>query len=302
MIMPRHENFDKDKNIAVTNGDGFTLKDFDTAYTATYKSEKAADKKLDNDIEKLADLQEKLYATDKHAILIIFQAMDAAGKDSTIEHVLEGINPQGCNVTSFKRPSDKELSHDFLWRTTLALPERGMIGIFNRSYYEEVLVTKVHPEIILGQTIPGITKLKHVDKDFWDRRYQSIRHYEKHLAENGYIILKFFLNISKEEQKNRFLNRINTPEKHWKFQFSDIAERERWDDYMKAYEKAIKETAAEHAPWYVIPADNKWFMQMAVCDIILNTLQKMELKYPEPNPEEIKQLEEAKTILSNPES
>lgn len=295
--MPNVENFSKDKNIAVYNGEGFKLSKLKTQYTGGYKDEKTADQKLKADIEKLSDLQEKLFASDNHSILIIFQAMDAAGKDSTIEHVLTGINPQGCNITSFKRPSDKELSHDFLWRTTLALPERGMIGIFNRSYYEEVLVTKVHPEIILGQSIPGITKPKHIDADFWNKRYHSIRQHEKHLAENGYIILKFFLNVSKEEQKNRFLDRIDSPEKNWKFQFADIKEREYWDEYMAAYERAIKETAASHAPWFVIPADNKWFMQTAVCDIILNALESLNLSYPEPTLEARQQLAEAKNIL-----
>lgn len=291
------ENFKEDKNIAVVGDKDFKLKKRKTDYTGGFKNEKEAKNKLQDDIEKLSDLQEKLYASDNHGILIVFQAMDAAGKDSTIEHVLKGINPQGCHITSFKRPSDRELSHDFLWRTTLALPERGMIGIFNRSYYEEVLVTKVHPEIILGQTLPGVTKLKDIDEDFWKKRYQSIRQHEKHLTENGYIIIKFFLNVSKEEQKKRFLDRINNPAKHWKFQFGDLKERELWDDYMDAYESAISETSTSDAPWFVIPADNKWFMQAAVCDIILKTLEQLNLKFPEPTPESQQQLEEAKKIL-----
>ncbi len=295
--MQRTENFSKDKNIAVYNGKKFKLNTLKTNYTGGFKSEKAAEQKLKADIENLSNLQEKLFASDNHGVLIIIQAMDAAGKDSTIEHVLKGINPQGCNITSFKRPSDKELSHDFLWRTSNALPERGMIGIFNRSYYEEVLVTKVHPEIILQQSIPEINKLKHIDSDFWKKRYQSIREHEKHLVENGYIILKFFLNVSKEEQKNRFLERINNPSKNWKFQFGDIKERGFWDKYMQAYEKAIAETSTPKSPWYVIPADNKWFMQTVVCDIILKTLQKMNLKFPEPTIEAKQQLAEAKNIL-----
>lgn len=299
--MAKSENFLKDKHIAVTKGKGFKLKSFDTGYTASYKNEKSAEKKLKADIEKLSDLQEKLYASDKHGILIIFQAMDAAGKDSTIEHVLSGVNPQGCNVTSFKRPTDKELSHDFLWRTTLELPERGMMGIFNRSYYEEVLVTKVHPEIILGQNIPGVTKLKHIDTAFWEKRYQSIRHYEKHLSENGYIILKFFLNVSPEVQKNRFIERVNNPAKNWKFQLGDLKERAHWDDYMAAYEKMIRETAFPHAPWFIIPADNKWFMQAAVCDIILNTLEKLNLNFPELSGTAQSELEEARNLLNNPD-
>ena len=297
--MARTENFREDRNIAFFTGKKLKLEDLKTNYSAGYKTETAAEQKLKADIEKLSNLQEKLYASDKHSILIIFQAMDAAGKDSTIEHVLKGINPQGCHITSFKRPSDKELSHDFLWRTNLALPERGMIGIFNRSYYEEVLVTKVHPEIIIEQLIPGISKAKHIDSEFWKKRYQSIRKHEKHLAENGYIILKFFLNVSKDEQKKRFLDLINSHEKNWKFQYSDIKERELWDKYMKAYEKAISETAEKHAPWFIIPADNKWFMQTAVCDIILNSLEELNLNFPELGLEEKKQLEEAKQILLN---
>lgn len=295
--MSGKENFAENKNIKVTQGKGFELSKLDTAYTGTYKSEKEAEKKLQDDIKELSDLQEKLFASDNHSILIIFQAMDGAGKDSTIKHVLKGINPQGCNVTSFKRPSDKELSHDFLWRTNMALPERGMIGIFNRSYYEEVLVVKVHPEIVLGQSLPEATNLKQVDEKFWQKRYKSIADMEQHLSDNGYVIMKFFLNVSKEEQKDRFLDRINSPEKQWKFQYADMKERDYWDTYMEAYEKAIKVTATEQAPWYVIPADNKWFMRTAVCDIILDTLKKLDLKFPVPSAEEQSKLDEAKRIL-----
>ncbi len=295
--MLRTENFSKDKNIAVYNGKKLKLNTLKTNYSGGFKSEKAAEQKLKADIEKLSKLQEKLFASDNHGVIIIIQAMDAAGKDSTIEHVLKGINPQGCNITSFKRPSDEELSHDFLWRTTKVLPERGMIGIFNRSYYEEVLVTKVHPEIILHQSIPGITKLKNIDDEFWKKRYESIINYEKHLIENGYLILKFFLNVSKEEQKKRFLERIDNPEKNWKFQFGDIKERGHWNKYIRAYEKAITETSTPKSPWFVIPADNKWFMQTAVCDIILNTLELMNLQFPQPTAEAQQQLAEAKNIL-----
>ena len=293
------ENFAKDKNILVSEGKDFDLSKLSTSYTGGYKSEKEAEIKLKDDIEKLSDLQERLYASDNHSILVIFQAMDAAGKDSTIEHVLKGINPQGCHVTSFKQPSHKELDHDFLWRSTVALPERGMIGIFNRSYYEEVLVTKVHPEYILNQNIPGITNLDDINEAFWQKRYQSIRDHETHLTENGYVIIKFFLNVSKEEQSKRFLDRINTPSKQWKFQHSDLAEREKWDLYMEAFETALIETSHPQRSWYVIPADNKWFMRTAVCDIILNTLQDLDLKYPEPSEEERELLEKAKIILTN---
>jgi len=295
--MSGKENFAEDKNIKITQGKGFELGKLNTAYTGTYKSEKDAERKLQDDIKDLSDLQEKLFASDNHSILIIFQAMDGAGKDSTIKHVLKGINPQGCNVTSFKRPSDQELSHDFLWRTNMALPERGMIGIFNRSYYEEVLVVKVHPEIVLGQSLPEATNLKQIDEKFWQKRYKSIADMEQHLSDNGYVIMKFFLNVSKEEQKDRFLDRINSPEKQWKFQYADMKERDYWDTYMEAYEKAIKETATEQAPWYVIPADNKWFMRTAVCDIILDTLKKLDLKFPVPSAEEQSKLDDAKRIL-----
>lgn len=295
--MARTENFDQDKNIAVHNGADFRLSDLKTNYTGGFEEESEAKEKLEEDIAKLSVLQEKLFASDNHAILIIFQAMDAAGKDSTIEHVLTGINPQGCRITSFKRPTDEELSHDYLWRSYKALPERGMMGIFNRSYYEEVLVTKVHPEYILGQNIPGINSLKDINDAFWNRRYQSIRDHEKHLIENGYIILKFFLNVSAGEQKKRFLQRIRNPEKHWKFQFGDVQERNFWKDYMKAYEKAIRETAVKEAPWYVIPADNKWFMRTAVCDIILQRLTKLDLKYPVLPKEEMTRLKEAEALL-----
>jgi len=297
--MAGKENFAEDKKIKVTQAKGFELSKLDTNYTGNYKGEKEAERKLHEDIDELSELQEKLFASDNHSVLIIFQAMDGAGKDSTIKHVLRGINPQGCNVTSFKRPSDKELSHDFLWRTNMALPERGMIGIFNRSYYEEVLIVKVHPEIILGQSLPEANNLKQIDEKFWQKRYRSIADMEQHLADNGYIIMKFFLNVSKDEQKDRFLDRINTPEKQWKFQYADMKERDYWETYMKAYEKAIQETSTEKSPWYVIPADNKWFMRTAVCDIILSTLKKLNLKFPEPSTEEQSKLEEAKHILIN---
>lgn len=295
--MGRTKNFDQDENIAVYEGKNFKLSKMNPSYTGGFENEKMAKEKLSDDIQKLSKLQEKLFASDNHAILIIFQAMDAAGKDSTIEHVLTGINPQGCRITSFKRPTDEELSHDFLWRSSVALPERGMMGIFNRSYYEEVLVTKVHPEYILGQTIPKISTLKDINEDFWEKRYRSIRDHEKHLSENGYIILKFFLNVSKDEQSNRFLDRINDPEKHWKFQFGDIAERQHWEKYMSAYDKAISETATKEVPWFVIPADNKWFMRTAVCDIILDALQSLNLEYPVLPQDELAKMEEAKAIL-----
>ncbi|MCB9252158.1 MAG: polyphosphate kinase 2 family protein [Flavobacteriales bacterium] len=293
----RFENFHDDPNIKITDGEGFVLSDHRTDYIGGFEKEKNAEKKLEKDIEKLSDLQERLYAFDHHAVLIVFQAMDAAGKDSTIEHVLKGINPQGCHITSFKRPSTLELSHDFLWRSTLALPERGKIGIFNRSYYEEVLVVKVHPEFLMSQNIPSVRRAEELNDDFWNKRYRSIRDHEKHLTENGYLILKFFLNVSKEEQKRRFLDRINEKSKNWKFEFNDLKERACWEEYMNAYEQAIRNTATPDCPWYVIPADNKWFMRTAVADIILNRMEGLDLKFPELPNEELIKLDEAKRML-----
>jgi PPK2 family polyphosphate:nucleotide phosphotransferase len=290
-------NFLKDTKIAVTSGKDFRLKDFDPGYTAGFKDIEAAKEYLRKDIERNRKYQEMLYAEGTYSLLIIFQAMDAAGKDSTIEHVMTGINPQGIDVTSFKSPSENERAHDFLWRTVTELPHRGHIRIFNRSYYEEVLVCKVHPELILTQKIPEIRSVKDIDKKFWERRYESICDHEKHLYRNGTIILKFFLNVSKEEQRKRFIERIDNPEKNWKFSTNDVKERAFWDEYMSAYEEAIAETATEKAPWYIIPADNKWFMQMAVGDIIHDTLKSLGLEYPEVAGEEKKRLLEAKEKL-----
>jgi PPK2 family polyphosphate:nucleotide phosphotransferase len=273
-------NFRKDSKITVSSGDGFKLSDFDPAYTDNYTNIEESKEDLKKDIEKNGKYQEKQYADGRHAILIIFQAMDAAGKDSTIKHVMTGLNPQSVHVTSFKKPSLEELAHDFLWRTSLHLPERGHISIFNRSYYEEVLVCKVHPEFVLGQKIADIKTVKDIDDKFWEKRYESIREHEKHLHRNGTTVVKFFLHVSKDEQKNRFLERINDPEKNWKYNSADIAEREHWDEYMAAYEQVIKETATEHAPWYIIPADNKWFMQMAVGDILHDVFKSLDLQFP----------------------
>src|SRR5882757_9520814 len=229
--------------------------------------------------EKLSARQTLLYASNKYALLLIFQAMDAAGKDSAIKHVMSGVNPQGCQVFSFKHPSAEELDHDFMWRTTRALPERGRIGIFNRSYYEEVLVVRVHPQILQGQRLPGDVKN---DKDVWKKRFRDIRHFEEHMADNGTVILKFFLHVSKDEQKKRFLDRADEPDKNWKFSANDVKERGFWDDYMKAYTEAIEETSTEKAPWYIIPADKKWFTRAAVAEIICENLESLDLKYPVP--------------------
>ena len=247
--------------------------------------------------EKLRKLQEKLYADSSQSLLIVLQAMDAAGKDSLIEHVFSGVNPQGCEVTSFKTPSSKEYEHDFLWRHYLALPEKGKIGIFNRSHYESVLVCKVHPEYNLSEKVWKDTK--QLDDEFWENRYESIKNFEKHLASNGTKIIKIFLNVSREEQKQRFLDRINEDDKNWKFSSGDVTERGFWNDYMKAYEAAISKTSTEYAPWYVIPADQKWFSRVAAIQIIIDKLEEMNLQYPEVSAKQKSALEASKIKLEN---
>ncbi|WP_316820098.1 polyphosphate kinase 2 family protein [Pedobacter gandavensis] len=280
----------------VVPGGKFSLKDHDTSYTGTLEKE-AGKAELDLSKEALVKLQERLYAADSHSILIIFQAMDAAGKDSAIAHVMSGLNPQGCQVYSFKTPTAEEYDHDFLWRHYKALPERGRIGIHNRSHYENVLVCKVHPEYVLNEKIPGYSNLKVIDDKFWKRRYESIRNFERHLSDNGTVVIKFFLNVSKEEQKERFLERIDNPAKNWKFSSSDITEREKWEDYMKAYEQAINETATEQAPWYVIPADKKWYARLLISQILEQHLKEMDLKFPVLAEEETAKLEEIQRAL-----
>lgn len=247
--------------------------------------------------EKLRELQEKLYADGSKSLLVVLQAMDAAGKDSLIEHVFGGVNPQGCNVTSFKTPSSKEYAHDFLWRHYLALPQKGMIGIFNRSHYESVLVCKVHPEYNLSEKTWD--SVKDFDKEFWKNRYESIRNFEKHLAQNGTTIVKIFLHVSKDEQKKRLLDRINEQEKNWKFSAADLPERALFDEYMNCYETAINETSKDEAPWYVIPADNKWFARLSAIQIIIDTLEKMDLKFPQLSKEDKAGLDEAKKQLES---
>lgn len=244
-------------------------------------------------VEEIAELQHVLYAHDRYALLLVFQAMDAAGKDGTIRAVLSGVNPAGCHVTSFKAPSAEELDHDFLWRTTHHLPERGRIGVFNRSYYEEVLVVRVHPEFLGAQRLPnGVNS-----KNFWQWRYESIREHEQHLARNGTVILKFFLNVSKDEQRKRFLSRLEEPEKHWKFSEKDVAERAHWDKYMAAYEEALNETSRPWAPWFAIPADNKDFMRLTVAEIVRDTLLSLDLSYPKPDPEAQARFDEMRAML-----
>lgn len=277
----------------VPTDESFTVASSSTKPPESAKGSKNHKKGLEEIIEELRDLQRILYAHDRHAILLIFQAMDAAGKDSTIRAVMTGINPAGCQVYSFKKPSAKELDHDFLWRTNKCLPERGRIGIFNRSYYEEVLVVRVHPEILNYQNLPDPINFETI----WQERYQTICDVEKHLARNGTVILKFWLNVSKEEQKNRFLNRLDEQEKHWKWSSSDLQERKHWDDYMLAYEMAINATSKTWAPWYVIPADDKPFMRYSVAKIIKKTLQSLNLKYPTLDTKERENLSKARKQL-----
>lgn len=270
-------------------------KDYEPSYKDNYFNKAEAKDRLQEHIGRLAKYQDVLYAQNTYALLIIFQALDAAGKDSTIKYVMSGVNPQGCQVFSFKAPSSKELDHDYMWRYIKALPERGRIGIFNRSYYEEVLVVRVHPEILARQQLPPNTK----DKNIWKRRYEHINNLEKYLVENGIIILKFFLNISKKEQKKRFLDRINRPEKNWKFSTQDVKERGFWLDYMRAYEDVFNHTSTEAAPWYIIPADKKWFTRLVVADIICDRLKSLSLTYPTVSEEHKHHLIAAKKMLEN---
>jgi PPK2 family polyphosphate:nucleotide phosphotransferase len=271
----------------------FRLEDHDPGFTGRFESKEDGKRHLEKGLEKLRDLQEKLYAQDQWAILLIFQAMDAAGKDSVIEHVMSGVNPQGCQVYSFKQPSAEELDHDFLWRTTRCLPERGRIGVFNRSYYEEVLVVRVHPEILAKQKVPPAL----VTDKIWKERYDDIGAFERYLSRNGTVIRKFFLNVSREEQRRRFLSRLDEPEKNWKFAAADVQEREHWGEYMKAYEKMIEATTSEEAPWHVIPADHKWFTRLAVADVIVETLEGLDLHFPEVSEAQRQELARARALL-----
>ena len=279
----------------VTSGKHFDLESFDPGDTLHLDDgdRGAAKNALALGIEALSDLQEKLYAQDQWAVLAIFQAMDAAGKDSTIKHVMSGVNPQGCEVHAFKAPSRQELDHDFLWRCAKVLPERGRIGIFNRSYYEEMLVVRVHRQILDSQNLPP----KLVTKRIWDERFEDVRAFERYLARNGTLILKFFLNVSKKEQKKRFLERLEKPEKNWKYSAQDVRERAHWKEYMHAYEDVIRETAAPHAPWYVVPADNKWFTQIVVAGAMVDALSSLDLEFPKLDAKELAALKEAHADL-----
>ncbi len=271
------------------------LKDYDTSFTGKFKDKDEARQKLEEDIKEMARLQDILYASNKYGVLLIFQAMDAAGKDGTIKHVMSGINPQGCEVYSFKAPSKEELDHDYMWRCMKRIPEKGRIGIFNRSYYEEVLVTRVHKEILESQNLPD----KSFNHDFWNKRYDDINNIEKYLVNNGIVIVKFFLNVSKNEQKKRFLERINREEKNWKFSASDAKERQLWDKYHDAYEIMFNKTSTRHAPWYIIPADKKWFTRAAVSEVVVKTLKNLNLEYPKVSEEHKAELSRIKKELES---
>jgi len=277
----------------VDSGKHFRLKDYDPADTGHWKSKEHAEAAVQEGVARTAELQDKLYAQNNWAVLLIFQAMDAAGKDGAIKHVMSGVNPQGCEVHSFKVPSEEELQHDCLWRSYRVLPERGHIGVFNRSYYEEVLVVRVHPEILKTQRTPPSL----VTDRIWDERFEDICCFEQHMARSGTVIRKFFLHLSRQEQKKRFLKRLEEPEKNWKFSASDVRERKYWDEYQEAYEGMIRNTAKKHAPWYIVPADNKWFTRLVISTVIVDTLESLHLQYPKVDAEKKKELEAARKQL-----
>jgi PPK2 family polyphosphate:nucleotide phosphotransferase len=281
----------------VGEGKKVALKDWPTRVKPLYGTKDEYKKAHGRHIDELRCLQNVLYAHNRYALLLIFQAMDAAGKDSAIKHVMSGVNPQGCQVFSFKHPSVQELDHDFLWRTTLCLPERGRIGIFNRSYYEEVLIVRVHPQILEAESLPE----ELVDKKIWKHRYQSIRQFEEHLARNGTVVLKFFLHISKEEQRQRFLKRLDDPEKNWKFSLSDIDERKHWNSYQEAYQECLSATSSEQAPWYVVPADSKPDARLLISKVITDKLKSMKLEYPRPSKAHLEELKAARRLLEQEE-
>lgn len=277
----------------ITKGPAFRLEDVDPADASGLDLKENADELLDQSVRRMADLQERLYAQDHWAVLLIFQALDAAGKDGTIKHVMSGVNPQGCEVHSFKTPSLEEIDHDFMWRTTRVLPRRGHIGIFNRSYYEEVLVVRVHSEFLRGQRLPP----ELVTKRIWEDRYEDINHFERYLSRQGVAIRKFFLHVSREEQKRRFLERLEEPEKHWKFSIGDVHERKYFKDYMRAYEQAIRATASSWAPWYVVPADRKWFTRLIVASAVIETLESLRPSFPKVDQKKRRELQAAREAL-----
>ncbi len=281
------------KPFRIDDGRKFRLKDHDPGDTGDIASKDEAADLLKAGVTRLCELQDVLYAQDHWGLLLVFQAMDAAGKDGVIKHVMSGINPQGCQVYSFKQPSSEELDHDFMWRTAKSLPERGRIGIFNRSYYEETLVVRVHPEYLQGQRLPPSV----VDEDIWSKRFEDINAFERYFSRNGYAIRKFFLNVSKKEQKKRFLKRLDEPEKNWKFSAGDAKERGHWKEYMHAYEEMIRATATPHAPWYVVPADHKWFTRLVVAAAVIDALESLDLHYPVVDESKRKELELARAVL-----
>jgi PPK2 family polyphosphate:nucleotide phosphotransferase len=289
MAKPRNVS----RSYRVNDGRGFRLKDFDPGDTGGIQSQEEARDLIESGLSSLRDLQEKLYAQDQWAVLLILQAMDAAGKDSLVKHVMSGVNPTGCRVYSFKKPSIEELDHDFLWRTTKSLPERGKIGIFNRSYYEEVLMVRVHPEALAEEKIPSSL----ITKKLWRERFEDICAFERYLARNGVVTRKFFLHVSEEKQKERFLSRLDNLRKSWKFEADDVKERKHWREYMRAYEEMIRNTARPHAPWYVVPADNKWFTQLVVAEAIVETLEELNLEYPKLDKQRRKELHAAHAQL-----
>ena len=277
----------------VRPGGRISLRRYDPADTHPYKSKQKASKQLDADIARLVSLQEQLYAQDRWSVLLIFQAMDAAGKDSAIKHVMSGLNPQGTQVFAFKRPSDEELDHDYLWRTTRALPERGRIGIFNRSHYEEVLVVRVHPEILARQKLPPSL----VSRRIWAERFEDINAFERYLSRNGTLVRKFFLHVSKEEQRRRFLERLDDPSKNWKFAEADLDERNRWNDYGKAYEQMLSGTSTDECPWFIVPADHKWFTRLVIARLVIEALEGLDLRFPKASPTHRAELAAARTRL-----
>ena len=279
----------------IDDGGKFKMNDIDPDDTAGITDKNRAKEMLAQGIAQLAELQDKLYAANTWALLLIFQAMDAAGKDSTIKHVMSGINPQGCQVYSFKSPSSEELDHDFMWRTNRCLPERGRIGIFNRSYYEEVLVVRIHPEFLAGAHLPE----KLVSKKIWQHRYEDINCTERYLARNGIAIRKFFLHVSKKEQRRRFLSRLDEPEKHWKFAPEDVLERQHWNEYMSAYQDMIRHTSTPHAPWFVVPADHKWFTRLVVAQAVVEAIKELDVDYPKIDQEQKRKLEQSRKMLEN---
>lgn len=297
--MLAEENLINLDRFTVREGARISLKDFDTDYTGGTLDKKKSAEILDDGRKRLAEIQDKLYAHDRYRILIIFQAMDAAGKDSAVKHVMSGFNPMGVKVYSFKAPNASELDHDYFWRHYVTMPARGEIAIHNRSYYENVLVTKVHPEYILNEKIPGIDSIEKINDDFWKARYNQIRTMESNLYQNGTIILKFFLNLSKKEQKKRFLERIDDPSKNWKFSLADLKERGYWSEYQKVYAEAISETSTTYAPWFVVPADDKWFARLVIAAVIYREFSKLDLNYPKLNEKQLADLQKAKELLLN---